>query len=123
MATADNSSIRKRSSCRPPLTGRLQTENRQFRGTGGISEENGSAGFAPAFMDAHDGRIYRSQFADGRAAPIHVLDALPEHLVSKSSATGEVIAVRDHLVSGFLRAGIFYTRTEAARAKDRQPHA
>jgi hypothetical protein len=110
----------------PPCTGprcqteRLRRENEAFEGTGGISRENRSAGFVPGFLDTASGRVYRSCFADGRPAPIHLFDGLPGHLVSVIGKAGNATAEGARLVSGFLRAGRFYTRQEAADAM-RQP--
>jgi hypothetical protein len=75
-----------------------------------------SAGFLPAFRDTETGSVYPSRYADGRPAPCHVLDGLPEDLVVARDATGLVIATKPCVVAGFLRCGCFYTREEAARA-------
>jgi hypothetical protein len=58
----------------------LQQENRRYRGRGGVSPENGSLGFRPAFMDVETGRVFASCFADGRPAAVHVIEGLPEKL-------------------------------------------
>ena len=52
----------------------LARENRQFRHTAGVSEGCRSRHFVPAFYDAATGRSYPSRFADGRPAPLHLLD-------------------------------------------------
>ena len=92
----------------------LEQENHRYRGTGGISQENRSTGFVPAYRDSKTGAVYRSRFGDGRPASVHLLDALPGHLVTKRNAKGQVIAVSSEVVSGFLRNGTFFTRSEAA---------
>lgn len=92
----------------------LAEENLRFAGTGGCSPENRDMGFLPAFFDGKSGRVYRSRYANGRPAPFHLLDGLPEALVVRSGATGRVTAVRPTVVSGFLRNGRFLTRAEAA---------
>lgn len=94
----------------------LRDDYRRFRGTGGISQENRCCDFLPAFLDSHTGIVYLSRFADGRIAPMHLLDGLPAELVVRRSATGRVMAVRSSLTAGFVRAGRFYTRTQAAQA-------
>jgi hypothetical protein len=97
------------------LTGqRLEHENLRHRGTAGVSAENRSLGFQPAFADRETRAIYLSRFADGRPAPCHVLDGLPRELVLSRRACGRVAAVKPSLVSGFVRDGRFYTREEAA---------
>ena len=55
----------------------LRQQNRAFRGTGGVSAENRALGFAPAFLDTQTGAVYRACFADGRPAPMHLLEGLP----------------------------------------------
>jgi len=95
---------------------RLQRENLQFAGTGGVSEENSEQGFRPAFRDSQTCRIYPSLFADGRAAPFHMVDGLPAEVVEERDASGRVRRIKSTLVSGFVRCGRFYTREEASRA-------
>jgi hypothetical protein len=94
----------------------LAGENRRFRGTGGVSRENRSLGFAPAFRDSRTGGVYLSRFASGAIAPVHLLDRLPDALVLSRSASGRVIEARTSVVAGFVRDGRFYTREEASRA-------
>ncbi|MBL8541204.1 MAG: hypothetical protein JNK68_12645 [Betaproteobacteria bacterium] len=92
----------------------LCAESHAHRGSGGRSEENADLGFRPAFRDDATGEIYASCFRDGRPAPIHLYDGLPDDVVLARSALGHVSAVKPTLVSGFLRCGRFYTREEAA---------
>ena len=92
----------------------LVQENRQYRNTGGVSAENRSHRFIPAFRDTATGQAYSSRFADGRPAPIHLLDGLPEPLVLKRTPAGALIAAKDTVAAGFLREGRFYTREQAA---------
>ena len=99
-----------------PLTSNesLHQENLRYQGSGGVSAENRCAGFVPAFLDASSGTTYRSRFADGRPAPIHVLECLPKHLLVRSAVSGCMVSAGHHLISGFLRDGKFFTRGEAA---------
>jgi hypothetical protein len=62
--------------------------------------------------------IYPSCFADGRPAPFHILDGLPEDVVIERSARGRVRSVKSSIISGFERGGFFYTRRAAARARE-----
>jgi hypothetical protein len=94
----------------------LRAQSDAYLGTGGCSEDNEGFGFRPAFRDGDTGRVYRARFLDGRPAPFHVLDGLPDEVVVKRAETGCVIAVKGSLVSGFVRLGRFYTRDEAAAA-------
>lgn len=92
----------------------LRSENRRYLGSGGRSPENRGAGFRPAFRDSETGRVYESCFGDGRPAPCHLLDGLPDALVLARDDYGRVRGVKPSVVSGFLRGGRFYTRDEAA---------
>ncbi len=95
---------------------RLYHENAAHAGSGGCSEENRGLGFRPAFLDFETQTIYPCRFANGRPAPFHVLDGLPDEVVIDRAPSGRVIAAKATLISGFLRNGFFYTRTAAARA-------
>lgn len=94
----------------------LQEENDFYRGRGGISEENRSYGFKPAFYDMESGVVYPSKFANGHEAPMHVLDGLPDDVVATRLNDGKVTAVRPGVISGFMQRGHFYTREQAALA-------
>lgn len=94
----------------------LHRQNRRFAGSGGVSRENRAQGFVPAFYDTGSHRTVISHFANGVAAPIHVLEGLPEEWVVARDACGRVKAVKDSVVAGFLRQGKFYTREQAAQA-------
>jgi hypothetical protein len=94
----------------------LRIETSNFLGTGGVSAGNQSEGFRPAFLDTDTDTVYLSRFSDGRPAPFHLLDGLPDELVLQRNASGSVDAVRASVVSGFVRAGRFYSRQEAAQA-------
>lgn len=92
----------------------LEEENGCFRGTGGVSAENRTRGFHPAFRDIETNIIYPSCFADGRRAPCHLLDGLPDELVVTRDAAGRVTAVKGTVTSGFVCDSRFYSREEAA---------
>jgi len=94
----------------------IKKENVAFAGTGGRSEENRNLGFRPAFFDFATQTIYLSRFANGRPAPFHMLDGLPEEVVVDRSPSGRVISAKATLLSGFERNGFFYTRSAASRA-------
>lgn len=83
----------------------LHEENAAFAGSAGVSEGCASQSFRPAFFDFATCTVYLARFADGRIAPLHVLDGLPPGLLAKGT-----------LISGFERGGFFYTRTAVARA-------
>ncbi len=94
----------------------LREENLAYVGTGGLSQENRSAGFIPAFYDPDTGRAEIARFADGRPAPMHLLDGLPTEWVRKRDAAGRVSAIKGNVISGFIRGPYFYTRKQAAEA-------
>jgi len=92
----------------------LALETARYRATGGVSENNRSRGFQPAFIDRDTGTVHLSRFPDGRPAPCHLLDGLPDELVLARNAQGRVMRVKSSVVSGFVRDERFYTRDEAA---------
>lgn len=96
--------------------GTLRRDNQRFQGTGGVSRGNASLGFRPAFFDYATHTIYRSCFRDGRAAPFHLLEGLPDEAVAIRAPDGRVVAAKATLIAGFERNGYFYTRAAAAKA-------
>ena len=44
----------------------LALETTNYRGTGGVSENNRGLGFQPAFIDRQSGTVHLSRFPDGR---------------------------------------------------------
>jgi hypothetical protein len=96
---------------------KLAEENTTHAGTGGVTAGNKGLGFRPAFMDVATLTIYPSRFADGRPAPFHILDGLPDEVVhARLLPQGRVLSTKPTIVSGFERGGFFYTRRSAARA-------
>lgn len=93
---------------------RLAAENIQFAGTGGISQNNHSEHFVPAFMDAETGEIALSRYKDGRTAPFHLMDGLPEGWLRFESDNNKAISIKENIISGFVRYGRFFNRKEAA---------
>ncbi len=91
----------------------LDLERSRYHGTGGVSQ-NRSCGFRPAFMDTQTRAVYPSRFTDGRLAPFHILDGLPDELVLSRNARGRGAIVKASVVSGFIRESLFYSRDEAA---------
>jgi hypothetical protein len=96
----------------------LERENGKYLGSGARSEENRSHGFRPAFLDAETGIVYASCFSDGRPAPFHLLDGLPDELVLARNPSGRVEAVKHSVISGFVLERRFFTRDEAASWMD-----
>jgi hypothetical protein len=100
---------------RPTLTKTsLALEAARYRCTGGVSQNNRSLGFEPAFIDRETETVHLSRFPDGRPAPCHLLNGLPAELVLARNEQGRVTRVKSSVVSGFVRDERFYTRDEAA---------
>jgi hypothetical protein len=95
---------------------RLVKENLAFAGTGGVSSGNRSQGFQPAFYDTESGLVQPACFTDGSPAPMHLLDGLPDQWVKERLPSGRVAVVKESVIAGFLREGLFYTRDQAANA-------
>lgn len=93
----------------------LYRENCVFRDTGGVSSENRSYGFRPAFLDTQTGVVYDSCHPDGKPAPCHLLDGLPQELVTERHPSGRVAGVKGSIIAGFVQHGRFYDRAEAAK--------
>ena len=94
----------------------LKEQNDTYRGSRGVSEGCKDLGYVPAFHDADTGETCRSQFADGRPAPMHLLDGLPESWILRRNAHQRVTQVKASIIAGFLRNGCFYTRGQVANA-------
>ena len=80
-------------------------------------------GFRPAFLDIATFSIHPSRYADGRPAPVHVLEGLPDEAVvaRRIFATRRVVAAKPTLIAGFERNGFFYTTAAVARAAAEWP--
>jgi hypothetical protein len=72
-------------------------------------------------MDTATLAIYASRFADGRLAPFHLIDGLPDMLIAARSSSGRVAALKASVIPGFVREDHFYTRDEAARCVSADP--
>ncbi len=93
----------------------LRAQNDAFAGTGGVSAHNRAAGFVPAYQNTDTGETRISRFADGRPAPVHVLDGLPAHWIGGRDDLGAIVRTIPAVIAGFMRNGRFYTREAAAR--------
>lgn len=91
----------------------LVKENIHYQGSSGVSQQNQGKGFLPAFCDAETGRVELSRYANGKLAPLHLIEGLPGEWVEKRDSSGCVVAIKTSVVSGFLKSGCFYTREEA----------
>ena len=99
----------------------LAQQNTAYGASRGVSANNRCFGFQPAFRNADTGCVYPSRFADGRLAPIHMIDGLPDDLVVARSLTGRITSVKESVQAGFTLNGAFFDRDEAARySRDRE---
>jgi len=94
----------------------LRRQNRHFANTGGVSQLSTGRGFLPAFLDQATGISYLARYPDGRPAPMHLLEGLPEELIQRRGHSGRVHSLKASVVAGFVRRGRFFTREQAARA-------
>lgn len=92
----------------------LKRENQRFEGTAGVSSGNQRQRIRPAFINSVSGIVHLSRFADGRPAPMHLLEGLPAELVVRRTRTGRVTAVKSLIVSGFVIEERFFTREQVA---------
>lgn len=93
---------------------RLELETELYEDSGATSTHCRPFGFRPAFYDTQTRTLLLSRFADGRLAPIHLLDGLPERVVVSRDVTGRIDAVVESIVAGFEMYGRFYTRDEVS---------
>ena len=93
----------------------LEHENQIYEGRGGVSQENRSRGFLPAFYDTETQTVDISRFANGFPAPIHLFEGVPEEWVVKRDQFGRITAIKSSIIAGFVREGRFYTREEVVR--------
>ncbi len=93
----------------------LSQENGRFEGTAGVSQNNRSAGFTPAFQDRATGRVELARLATGSVATMHVISWLPAAWAKAFDADGKIIELKDDVVCGFVRDGEFFTREQAAQ--------
>ena len=89
-------------------------KNRCHNSLLGVGHRGQEGVLQPAFRDASTGVIYPSRFADGRPAPMHVWDGLPESAILERAPDGRVAVLKQTVVAGFSRGGRFYTREQAA---------
>ena len=94
----------------------IDRQNRAYAGTGGVSRNNRRLGFVPAFLDSTSGDVVVSRFADGRPAPVHLLEGLPRAWLAPQGDPACGPRARPGVIAGFLCEGRFYTREEAAEA-------
>ncbi len=96
----------------------LQKQNLQFKNTDGVSANNHTKGFLPAFRDEETGRVELARFRDGSPAPMHLICGLPRDWALEFDETGGVITIKLSVTAGFCRDGRFFTRDEAIQACD-----
>jgi hypothetical protein len=93
----------------------LEEQNAAYAGTGGVSQNNREAGFAPAYRHTVTGQVARSMFADGSPAPVHLLEGLPQDWTQSGAGPGAGRRLHPAVQAGFVRHGRFFTREQAKR--------
>ncbi len=88
----------------------LADQNETFSDTAGLSQNNSHAGFVPGYQDTQTGETHISRYANGKPAPIHLLEGLPDDWVARRDAEGHVAETKSGIVAGFIRDGEFFTR-------------
>ena len=97
-----------------PANDRNGTRNRTVQIPGGM------LGFAPAYFNSETSETMLSTFANGSPAPIHLLEGLPaDWLVSQTDA-GKPGALKDAVISGYIRDNKFFTREQATATAERE---
>lgn len=96
----------------------LHHENLAYAGTGGVSLKSRRCGFMPGFLDRATGLMYVSRKSDGNPAPIHLMDNLPDELITSRTPSGQVAAIKGTVIAGFILDDHFYTREQAAMMLD-----
>ena len=96
----------------------LQRQNHEFAGTYGVSIANRRAKFVPAFRDTDTDRVEIARFRNGQAATMHLICGLPEEWAIDHDEHGSICRVKQSIVAGFVRDGIFYSREQAARISE-----
>lgn len=94
----------------------LERESLAFNGTSGASDGNRDYGFIPAFQDTETGRVEISCFHNGQPAPMHTIEGLPNCWIVERDMASRVIAIKSSIITGFVRDGCFYTRSQAVDA-------
>ena len=92
----------------------LLAENETYAGSGGVSKNNRRTGFKPAFRNTETGRTELSRFADGRVAPMHIIEGLPKEWAAVVDVKGFPLELKPEIVVGFVKDDRFYTRREVA---------
>jgi hypothetical protein len=93
---------------------KLQMENLAFGGTAGVSRNNRTSGFTPAFLDKKTGLIEIAKLKNGQPSPMHIISWLPRKWASRLAADGTVECLKPGIIAGFVRDGVFYTREQTA---------
>jgi hypothetical protein len=66
----------------------------------------------PAFQDLETGETHLSMHSDGSLATVHLLEGLPDTWILERNRRGQVMAVKESVVAGFVRSGEFYIGDE-----------
>ncbi len=92
----------------------LKLENIVYNGTTGVSQNNRSLGFTPAFLDKKTGVIEIARLKNGQPSPMHIINWLPKSWAESLASDGCVLRLKPGIIAGFVRDGFFYTRAQTA---------
>ena len=92
----------------------LRSENQAFAGTKGVSQNNESYGFKPAFLDRNTGRVEQARLENGQPATIHIIDWLPKEWAGSFYPDGRIKILIPGINAGVVCNTIFYNREQVA---------
>ena len=78
--------------------------------------------FVPAYYDSETETVYLSRYSNGKQAPVHVLDTIPEELLqqNREHEAAHQSEPSPRLIVGFVHNNRFYTRAQAIEEINRQ---
>jgi hypothetical protein len=70
--------------------------------------------FLPSYQDTYTGETLLPLCTDGTISSIHTLHGLPDNWMLARNERGLPLALKAHIVAGFMRSGRLYTPEELA---------
>ena len=91
----------------------LKMQHSVDAGTHVESNTAGASGFRPACLDKATGRVEVARLRNGKPAPAHLIAWLPRQWAAAMQADGSIVRVREGIIAGYVRDGVFLTREQA----------
>ena len=88
-------------------------QSQVYTGNRGVRDDASMSGFRPAFLDKATGRVAIARLRDGKPAAAHLIAWLPRDWAAEMQADGSIVRLRDGIIAGFVRDGVFLTREQA----------